>query len=251
MRKLLTLLAVALLATPVLAIDYNQDVTPDVIFGAGNLNGHFAVDSVNTFMYTMELGLRAKVRFNSSGLPENTFNEFAPGEYYFQAGVATGQSGITPTWAFEWAVNCDATAFGMFHVGDFTYELGLDFDPSPGTNFWVFDPITPNTLPYSAPYWDHSMGDNTTANGAGVEAGDAPTYASYLQTYNVAQQSWRYSWFDGFSTFNPNDTGVYDIYLAAFAPGGNEVARTQIQVYVGATVANEDAAWGQVKSLYR
>lgn len=254
MKTTLLLLAAVLLAVPAFGtIAYDQNVTPDVIFGDGNDNGHFTVFTDATPNGdTIELGLRAKVRFNSLGLPENTFNELAPGEYYFLAGVGTGQSGITPTWAFEWTVNTDATGLGNFQVGDFTYELGLDFDPGPGTNYVVFDPITPNTLPMSAPYWDHAMGDNTTANGAGVEAGDEPTYASYLQTYNVAQQSWRYSWFDLNSTFNPNDTGVYNIYLKMLSYGV-VYAETNIQVHVynEAPVSDQDATWGSVKSLFR
>ncbi|NCQ34420.1 hypothetical protein GW813_04935 [bacterium] len=248
MKNVMLMLCMLLLAVPAFGLTYDQNVTPDVIFGSGNANGHFTVDQANG----VELGLRGKVRFNASGLPENTFNELAPGEYYFLAGVGTGQSDITPTWAFEWSVNTDFAGAGNGLVGDFAYELGLDYDPSPATNYLVFDPITPNTLPMSAPYWDHSMGDNSTANGAGVEAGDAPTYTSYLQTYNVAQNSWRYSWFDGFSTFNPNDTGVYDIYLAAFS-SGTEVARTHIEVHVynETPVADEASTWGGVKSLFR
>lgn len=243
MRKLLLLLAVALLASPVLALDYNQNVTPDVIFGSGNANGAFTVDNG-----TIELGLRGKVRFNASGQPENTFNNYVTNEYYFQAGVGTGQSFPTPTWAFEWTVNTDPTGTSGAKLDAYTYELGLDYDPAPnGTNFVVFDPFA---VTASQPYWDHAMGDNTTVNGGGVSATNATEYATYLSQYNVAQQSWRYSWFDAFSTFDPTVVGVYDIYLKAFL-NGVEQGYTQIQVYVGATVSNEDAAWGQVKSLYR
>lgn len=250
MRALLLLTALTLLTVPAFALEYGQNVTPDVIFGDGNANGSFTVftDATPTGD-TIELGLRAKVRFNESGVPENTFNELAPGEYYFLAGVGTGQAFPTPTWAFEWTVNTDATGTGDFKVGDFTYELGLDYDPGPGTSYVVFDPITPTV---DVPFWDHAMGDNSTANGAGVSATTEAEYLDYLSLYNVAQQSWRYSWFDAFGTFDPNEPGVYDIYLKMISYG-TVYAHTHIQVHVGygEPVASEDTTWGSVKSLFR
>lgn len=246
MIKMNIVLIVLLAVLPAAALA--QNVTPDVIFGSGNANGSFTIDtSAVSADDTIELGLRGKVRFNASGAPENTFNELAPGEYYFFAGVGPTQSFPTPTWAFEWSVNTNATGNGQYNVGDLTYELGLDTDPGAGTIFGAFDPITPSV---SAPWYDHSMGDNTTANGAGVEAVDSPTYLSNLASLNVAQNSWRYSWF--VPGFDPNVVGIYDIYLKAFL-GGAEVAHTQIQVHVsyGEPVANEDASWGNVKALFR
>ncbi len=246
MTRMLMVFIVLTLAVPALALDYNQNVTPDAIFGSGNANGHFTVlTSALPAGGTIELGLRGKVRFNGSGVPENTFNELAPGEYYFLAGIGTGQSGITPTWCFEWTVNTDAAGTGSSKVGDFTYELGLDYDPGPGTNYVVSDPITVANA-------DHAMGDNTTANGGGVSAASPAEYLTFLSQYNVAQQSWRYDWFDSFNIFDPSDVGVYDIYLKAFS-SGTEVAHTHIQIHVsnGQPVANEDASWGKVKTLFR
>ena len=51
-------------------IEFDQDVTPDVIFGTGNDNGAFTTDRRNG----VEIGLRGKLRFNGVGQPENTFN---------------------------------------------------------------------------------------------------------------------------------------------------------------------------------
>ena len=251
MLKMSIVLVVLLAALPAAAVlQYDQNVTPEVIFGSGNANGHFTV-STGTAPEgdIIELGLRGKVRFNASGLPENTFNELFPGEYYFLAGVGTGQSGITPTWAFEWTVNTDATGLGNNKVGDFTYELGLDYDPSNGTNYVAFDPITQSL---ANPVADHAMGDNMTGNGGGVVATDPSSYLTYLTTLNVAQQSWRYSWFDVFGTFNPSEDGVYDIYLKAF-DDGIQIAHTHIQVHVsfGEPVATEDASLGTIKALFR
>ncbi len=252
MKTTLLMIAALLLAVPVFgqAPILTQNVTPDVIFGSGNANGAFTVDTATVGAGTVELGLRAKVRFNASGMPENTFNQFAAGEYYHAAGLAPTQAGITPTWGFEWTVNTNQNGLGSLFVGDYTYELGLDYDPGVGTNYVVFDPITPTV---STPMGDHAMGDNSTPNGGGTSATSPAQYLTFLSQYNVAQQSWRFSWFDAFSTFDPNVAGVYDIYLKAISSGGVTVAETHIEVYVsyGTPVAVENETWGGVKSLYR
>lgn len=166
------------------AILYDQNVTPDVLFGSGNLNGSFTVDQSNG----VELGLRGKLRHNASGLPENTFNSNGDGTYSFAAGVAPTQSYPTAVWSFEWSINTDFDGSTGFKLDDLTYALGLDNDPSQATSFAVFDLI-------NAPFFDHSIGDNTTANGAGTEATDTATYANLIAGNNVAQNSWKPSWF--------------------------------------------------------
>jgi hypothetical protein len=249
MKTTLLILALVLLAIPASALDYGQDVTPDVIFGSGNANGHFTVHSnSHPAGDTLELGLRAKVRHNASGFPENTFNDFAPGEYYHLAGVAPTQSFPTATWSFEWTVNTDATGLGNYTVGDFTYELGLDTDPGPGTSYVTFDPITP---PGDGTFADHAMGDNSTANGGGVTATSEAEYMTFLDTYNVAQNSWKYHWFVG--SFDPTTEGIYDIYLKAIGSNGVTYGHTHIQVHVGygEPVATESQTLGHLKSFYR
>ena len=83
MRTVLLLIALTLLAVPALALDYGQNVTPDVIFGDGNDNGHFTVVTVPTPPSTQSSWACApRSASTTSGHPENTFNEFAPGEYY-------------------------------------------------------------------------------------------------------------------------------------------------------------------------
>ena len=73
-----------------------------MIFGSGNANGSFTVHRSNG----LELGLRGKLRFNASNLPENTFNSNGDGTYTFKVGAPTGGAGwvstTTPRWAFEW-----------------------------------------------------------------------------------------------------------------------------------------------------
>lgn len=251
MKTILIMIMATVISVPAFGLTYDQNVTPDVIFGSGNINGSFTVDVQNG----VELGLRGKLRFDPANQPQNIFNSNGDGTYSFLAGAAPGGFGwlpgspTTPVWNFEWTVNVDATG-GSKSVGtldNYTFEIGLDDHPgSDETNFLVFDPITPTG---SVPYWDHALGDNF---GADVTAGDGPTYVNYLSIYNVAQNSWNYEFFNDapWNTFDPALPGVYTIYLKAFQ-GGVEVAHTEIQILVGGAVGVEASSWGEVKSLFR
>jgi len=100
-------------------------------------------------------------------------------------------------------------------------------DPTSSKSWSTFDPIN-----VAAPDWaDHAIGDNTTGNGAGVEATNRPDYLSLIATNNVAQNSWQAHWF--ISPFDPTVAGEYSFYLAAFDNTG-QLARTDITVIVSA-----------------
>ena len=224
-------------ALPFLAFDnasrqpgpFDQDVTPDTIFGSGNTNGSFTVDRQDG----VELGLRGKLRYP----PSNIFNSNGDGSYTFNTGPGTGAP-PNSEWSFEFSVNTDYDGSSGLLVGDLTYEIGMDNDPGAGADYLSFDPISVGTvlpyvpLPPPIPFWDHSMGDNSTAAGMGVEAPDAPTYLSYLATYNVAQNSWRPTFYQNTTPFSWDGDvpGTYEYYLAAFS-GGTEVARTAITIH--------------------
>ncbi len=224
-------LLLAIGVTPALAaVSHGQNVTNDAIFGAGNANGSFTVDRQNG----VELGLRAKVRFP---VPANTFNDNGDGTFSHLAGNDAGR----PLWTMEWSVNSDWDGSSGWMLDDLTYELGMDFDPSPGTSFLAWDHITVGGfIPFipavgPVPGYDHSIGTNATGNGAGVEAA-GPLFVAYpglVAANNLAQNSWRMDFFDEFPfTFDPDADGVYDFYLKAFHNGG-EVASVSIQVLVG------------------
>lgn len=253
MRLMLVLSSLLILAPAAFALDFDQDITPDVIFGSGNINGSFTTDTAGG----VELGLRGKLRFDSSNQPQNVFNSGGDGTYFFTAGAApTGfswQPGslTTPIWNFEFTVNTDVDGTGGLKLDDFTYELGLDFDPAPETtDYLVFDPITPSA---SMPYADHSLGDNTTTSATDLIAGDETAYATYLATLNVAQNSWSYEFFNDapYDTFDPADDAVYEIYLRAYDLGGTMVAETAISIVVGNAVGNDNSSWSGVKALFR
>jgi hypothetical protein len=225
------------------ALMFDQNVNPNVIFGSGNANGSYTVDTTNS----LELGLRGKLRHNATGQPENTFNSNGDGTYSFAAGVAPTQAFPTAVWSFEWSINTDLSGTSGLKLNDYTYALGLDTNPSAAATFGViFDPIHANDPLAGVNCWDHSMGTNATGNGAGVEvptancrSADAPTkaaaaaqYATNIDTYNVAQNSWKAHWYFG-PGFDPTIDATYDIYLAAIDPTGAEVARSSIQIIVG------------------
>ncbi len=205
------------------------NVTPDVIFGDGNANGSFTVDTNNG----VELGLRAKVRFNASNQPENTFNYDGGSTYTFADGAPAGSgfgfapnSSSTASWNFEWSINSDVTGSLGRSLDDLTYSLSMDYDPGAGTNFQTFDPV--NTS-----FADHAIGNNSTGNGDGVKATDASGYAVLIAANNVAQNSWNMEFFDSASfPFLNTNNGAYDFVLSAF-DGQTLLAQTSITVQVG------------------
>jgi len=226
--------ALALAGLASAAIEFDQDLTPDVIFGSGNANGQFTVERLSG----VEIGLRGKLRFDDNNQPQNIFNSNGDGSYTFQAGNPPTGFGFdpnnptTPVWNFEWSVNTDYDGSSGLNLDDFTYQMGLDGDPSGGTNFLLFDPITPGV---DAAFFDHAVGDNTTANGGGTVAGSEADYISLLANNNVAQNSWNYEFFNDsgpLASFNPNVFGEYEIFLAALDANGNEVSRSSITIKV-------------------
>ena len=198
---------------------FDQNLTPDAIFGSGNANGGFTVNQTGS----AELGLRAKVRYPS---PQNTFNSNGDGTYSHLAGAGTPAS--RALWNFEWSVNTDPAGTAGTKLDGLTYEMGMDFDPSIGTDYFVFDPI-------NQPVADHAIGTNMTVNGGGTTATDPASYAGLLAANNVAQNSWNLDFFNeaAAKTFDPTVDGTYEVYLKAFDGSGAKVGETKITVIVG------------------
>ena len=193
-------------------------VTPDLIFGSGNTNGNFTIAEDSG----VELGLRAKIPYTGT-------LHFDGVDTYTYSLDELAAAFPDQRWNFDWTVNTDWDDNTGKKIGDFTYLLGIDFDPTLGTDFLAFDPITPGAVTW----WDHSIGTNTTPNGGGTEATDAGTYAALIAGNNVLQQSWRHAFFPVHPTltYDPTIAGTYDIFLAAFADT-TLITGTQIRVVI-------------------
>lgn len=202
---------------------YDQNVTPGVIFGSGNANGAFTTSTNGD----VQVGLRAKQRFPAA----NVFNSNGAGTYTFNVGGPV--SPVRPEWNFEWSINVNAGGTGSSNLNGYSFLLGLDADPSAGTDYLEFDPINDANPNNGQVWWDHSMGNNSTTSATDVIAGSAAAYATNLSLYNVAQNSWSYAFFPAgpLASFNRNTPGQYSIFLAVFQ-GESEVARSSIIVNV-------------------
>jgi len=212
-RFLVSLLAIFCGYNLQAALTFDQNVTTNIIFGTGVSNGSFTIDNGSA---TVELGLRAKIRFDAANNPQNIYNSNGDGSYSFQAGLPPTGFGFAPgststaIWNFEWSINSNTNGAGGV-LSSLTYELGIDFDPSAGTNYLIFDPIN-----LAAPnFADHSIGNNSTTNLNDSIATDHTSYLNLIDNNNLAQTSWNIEFFDNnpIYEFDANNTGAYNFYL--------------------------------------
>jgi|WetSurMetagenome_2_1015567.scaffolds.fasta_scaffold87364_3 hypothetical protein len=203
------------------SLTYDANVTNAVIYGSGNANGGFTVDTQSN----VELGLRAHVRYPT---PLDTFNSNGAGTYSFATGGYGGGAKLAG-WNFDFSINSDASGTSGLKLSALTYVLGIDTDASQGVNFTSIDP--------AALILDSAFGDNTTGTGVSgatprvVGDGTQADTSTLLAQYNLMQNSENLGWFD--PTFDPTANGTYSFYLAAFNDAGQQVARTNINVVVG------------------
>ena len=215
-------------------VQFDQDVTPDILYGTGVDNGSFATFRDATL--GLELGLRGSLRFDENNQPQSTYNSNGAGSYTFQAGTPpTGfdfapNSPTTPVWNFDFSVNTSYMDLSGVQLNAYTYELRLDGDPSSGVNFLSFDPINVANS-------DNAIGNNATGNGQGDDDGPRTNaeYAALIASNNVGQNSGNYEFFNNPGTplanFDPNVSGVYTIQLEAFNNGAS-IGLTSINVVV-------------------
>ena len=198
-------------------------VTPDVIFGSGNANGSFTVVQQDG----IELGLRGKLRYNTSGLPENTFNYDGGNTYTFDPADGNPPAGRA-MWNFDWSINSNFDGSSGRNLDDLLYLLTIDFDPGPGAVGFSFDPI-------NLPLADHAIGTNATGNGGGTVAANGVQYASLIASNNVAQNSGNLGFFLAFAPpgFDPQSEGIFTIGLRAFDSHGSIFLENSINVIVG------------------
>ncbi|WP_146444703.1 hypothetical protein [Botrimarina colliarenosi] len=210
-------------------LSYNDDVTPGVIFGSGNANGGWTIDTNSSI--GLELALRAKVRFPT---PQNQFNLSSNNVYTFQSGAASGSSSWitseTPNWNFEYSINTDLTGSGGAKLDDYFYVLQLDFNPAGGAIAGPkFDPIRPLSHPLDGFTVDNSYGDNSTTSATDT-VGDFATTPALAAANNVTQNSQSYEFWNNVSSFDPTVNGTYELSLTAFTSIGEIVGQTSIIV---------------------
>jgi PEP-CTERM motif len=236
----LTVAALGVSAAGAHAALFDQNVTSNAIFGSGNINGGFTVQTAGG----VEVGLRARERYDlATDSPSFVTGSQGNGTYIQNAGEPAGfGSSNRARWNFDWSINTDPAGASGVKVSAYTYRLGMDFDPTAGVNFQTFDLI-------NLPCADHSFGNNSTGQGAGVEVpgnpgpvigankcglanivADSAAYSVLIASNNLVQNSWNYDFFDGgMFAFDPLVQGTYSIFLEVIGANG-VVARTDITV---------------------
>lgn len=196
---------------------YAGTITPDIIFGSGNTNRGFTVETVGD----LELGLRAKQRFTSAndaigvGIVQD-----AAGNYLFDSTGQTVPAGRS-VWNFDWSINSDITN-GTTALDAYSYQIAVDYDPSAAENMQTYDPLSAISTGYY-------LGTNASGNGgATFESGGDEDFS----LFNVAQNSVNM----GFLLAAPVGAGQYRVELSAFS-GTALVGSTSIDVYVDTTPA--------------
>jgi hypothetical protein len=212
------------------------DVNITAIYGAGNGPGGWTAVTTGN----VQLGLRAKVRYDvADNLPKNIYNSDGDGTYTMAAG-APPSNPTRARWNFDWSINADADGSTGNNLTGLTYRLGIDSDATAGVAFSYIDLMSLFT--------DDSFGNNSTAAGAGAEAGTLTGFNTLKGSSNIAQNSWNMGFFGAlFSGFNPSADGEYKFTLDASDASGI-VAQTAITVIVGngATAVPEPASLGLV-----
>lgn len=208
---------VATSTTAMAAFLQGDDVTPDVIFGSGNDNGGWTVFRDESA--GLELGLRAKVRFDSSGSPQNTFPLTAPGTYTFNPPDLNPDPNRNG-WNYEYSINTNYNGNGS-DITSLQYSLFIDDDPSTLTNFVEVGLAL-----------DDAFGTNATGNGDGRSAA-AIFFNPFdkFKNYNVRQNSQNtgFGYISALAEIDPNVPGVYSIKLTA-SDGAVEVGSVGIDV---------------------
>ncbi len=173
------------------AVLYDQNVTPDVIFGSGNGNGYFVTDTANN----IEVGLRAKVPY------AGVYNSDGAGTYNMSSGPHPKWGDPGAAWNFEFSVNVNQDGTGNSGLADFDITLSIDMDPGLGQSWISFNPFTTFT--------DNALGDNSTPNGGGD---DSATANANYGNYSVGQNSMNIGWLT--LPFDNMAPGTYDFQLS-------------------------------------
>ena len=217
-----TTLMAAVVAVSSAGVAQAGTINPDIIFGSGNTNRGFEVSTVGS----LELGLRAKLRWGPSG-PNDELGigiiRDTDGNYLFDSSVSTA-SPTQSMWNYEWAINSNVDGNGG-GLDTYTYQISVDTDPTVNENFSImYDPLSSSSTGYY-------LGTNATGNG-GASFTSVPDILGGspgdFTNNNVAQNSVQLQWVGG-----STGSGQFAVRLSAFS-NGTEVASTTIQSIVDA-----------------
>lgn len=197
---------------------FDQDVTPDILYGSGNSNGSF----VRSVSNNVEVGLRIKDRF----VGDNHSN--GDGTYSPDVGFFSGDSGPA-IWNYDFAINLNQDGGDSPRLFDeVSIELQIDLDPSPATSYLSFNPLSVWT--------DNAYGDNTTANGDGDDSADTNANLGSSSNFYITQNSQNIGWLFntlGDTLFDVTQNGTYDFRLIVSDLNNNVLAQTAMQVQAG------------------
>lgn len=195
-------------------------VTNNVIFGSGNANASFT----GVIVGGLELGLRAKLRYDSSsscaggfGCAQNTFNYDGSSAYSFASSQSNAPANRS-IFNFEWSINSNANGTGTALNG-FSYMIDIDTNPTAVGGSWVsYDPLSALSTGYY-------LGTNASpAGGATFRPGGTGT----MSAFNLAQNSVNLGFLPGTNL----GSGQFTIRLSAFGPGNVPYASTSINVLI-------------------
>ena len=198
-RCILVVLVVAFMATGAHAEFRIGAVTPDVIYGSGNVNEAWTVylGYQGTFVEDVEIGQRAKLG------GENTYNMDAGGFiYYHQTG---SPDGTAANWNFDFSVNVDVPDDGVLDLSNTRIELSIGATPDMGIGpFYYYDIFSAFT--------GNEVGTATTANGGGLvypsESGaDLSPYTVVQNSLNIGELG---------LGFDVNAEADYDIVMSVY-----------------------------------
>jgi hypothetical protein len=195
MSKLHALLAVTAIVVSSVASGAETygsiNVPPGVYFGAGNPNGNFNISTGNN----LELALRAKNRTTVGPV----LIDGSTGVYSVPAGFCTSGCGTPKAkWNYEFSIHTlDGSA-----LTNYSFLLGVDHDPTAGTNFSYVNPLT-------------YFGDNATDGLAGSQNSENITFGNTPG-----------------GAIDANATGLYDFILLAYNSRQELIGQVDMTVQV-------------------
>ncbi len=219
-----TLLAAALFAGTAHAVMFDQNITPDVLYGSGNANGGWTVQTANN----VELGIRTHVR---GPAPQNVFNSNNDGTYSYASGLVNGRA----LWNYDFSFNLnqDGSSNPTRNFTNTRIAIGIDLDGGAGQNFAVGSPTTS--------WIDNAYGDNNTANGAGDDS--LLTNQAFGSGLYVLQNSQNIAFIGLDATLGP---ATWDFFLQAWDDSGAApalLAEVGMSVLIDGGAVPEPATW--------